>query len=196
MVSLEMVAVLLTLLAVYLTTREVVWCWPLGMLSVTLYAAVFFQARLYADTGLQALYFGLAAYGWWAWLHGGDDHGALRVSRTPASTAWPLLASAASGGLLLGYALYRVTDASLPFVDSTLTALSIAAQWMQTRKLLESWLVWLGVDVLYVGMFVYKGLYPTAGLYAVFLALAVLGYGRWRQSMPRPATPGAVPSAV
>ncbi len=74
MISLEVIAVAITLAAVYLTTRQVIWCWPLGMVSVTLYALVFFEARLYADMGLQALYFGLAAYGWWAWLHGAEDH--------------------------------------------------------------------------------------------------------------------------
>ena len=89
----------------------------------------------------------------------------------------------ALAGILLGYTLSRLTDASLPFMDSVLTSFSIVAQWMQTRKLLEAWLVWLAVDVFYVGMFLYKGLYPTAGLYAVFLGLAVLGFVEWRRSM-------------
>ena len=67
MISLELLAVVVTLGAVYLTTRQKIWCWPLGMISVVLYASVFYQARLYADMGLQALYFALAIYGWWAW---------------------------------------------------------------------------------------------------------------------------------
>jgi nicotinamide mononucleotide transporter len=184
--ALEAVAVVFTLVAVYLTTRQVVWCWPLGMISVTLYAVVFFQARLYADMGLQGLYFGLAAYGWWAWLHGGENHGELRVTLTPARTRLGLFLVAAAGGLLLGQALSRFTDASLPVMDSLLTSFSIAAQWMQTRKLLESWLVWLAVDVLYVGMFLYKELLLTAGLYALFLVLATLGFLEWRRSMRHP----------
>lgn len=190
MISLELVAVALTLVAVYLTTRQVVWCWPLGMVSVTLYAVVFYEARLYADTGLQGLYFALAAYGWWAWLHGGEDHGELRVTATPARLRAVLLVAAALGGILLGQALNRFTDASLPFMDSLLTSFSIAAQWMQTRKLLESWLVWLAVDVLYVGMFLYKELYLTAGLYAIFLGLATMGFLEWRRSMRAPPLPG------
>lgn len=183
MISLELVAVVLTLLAVYLTARQVLWCWPLAMVSVTLYAVVFFRARLYADMGLQALYFGLAIYGWWAWRHGGRDHGELHV--TLASTKMKLLLAGigAVAGILLGQTLSRFTDASLPFMDSALTSFSIVGQWMQTRKLLEAWLVWLGVDVFYVGMFLYKGLYLTAGLYAVFLILAVMGYLSWRRSM-------------
>jgi len=179
----ELVAVVLTLLAVFLTARQVIWCWPLAMVSVTLYAAVFFRAKLYADMGLQALYFGLAIYGWWAWRHGGRDDGELHV--TLASTRMKLLLAGigAVAGILLGQTLSRFTDASLPFMDSALTSFSITGQWMQTRKLLEAWLVWLAVDVFYVGMFLYKGLYLTAGLYAVFLVLAVMGYLSWRRSM-------------
>ncbi len=185
MFSLELVAAVLTLVAVYLTARQIIWCWPLAMVSVTLYAAVFYDARLYADMGLQALYFGLAVYGWWAWLHGGEDHGELEVSLTSSRTRVVLVVVATLGGVLLGQTLTRFTNASLPFMDSMLTSFSIAAQWMQTRKLLESWLVWLAVDVFYVGMFLYKDLYLTAGLYTVFLVLAAMGFTQWRRSMRR-----------
>ena len=193
MLSIELVAVVLTLAAVYLTTRQNVWCWPLGMVSVTLYALVFHQAKLYADMGLQGLYFALAIYGWWAWLRGGEDHGELKVSLASNRARGLLGAIGLVAGIALGGTLERFTDASLPFMDSLLTSFSVVAQWMQTRKLLEAWLVWLAVDVFYVGMFVYKGLYPTAGLYAVFLVLAVLGFVRWKRSMAgvRPAAEAA-----
>jgi nicotinamide mononucleotide transporter len=183
MFSIELLAVVLTLMAVYLTTRQNIWCWPLGMVSVVFYARVFYDAKLYADMGLQVLYFGLALYGWWAWLHGGEDHGELGVSLSSSKARVVLATIGGVAGILLGQTLSRFTDASLPFMDSTLTSFSIVAQWMQTRKLLEAWLVWLAVDVFYVGMFLYKGLYPTAGLYAVFLCLAVLGLVEWRRSM-------------
>ncbi len=183
MISLELVAVVLTLLAVVLTARQVIWCWPLAMVSVTLYAVVFFQAKLYADMGLQALYFGLAIYGWWAWLRGGEDHGELHVSLASNKTRVVLALIGAVAGALLGLTLSRHTDASLPFMDSALTSFSIVGQWMQTRKLLEAWLVWLAVDVFYVGMFIFKGLYPTAALYAIFLILAVMGFLSWRRTM-------------
>jgi len=87
------------------------------------------------------------------------------------------------GSAVLGTVLHRETDAALPYMDAALSSTSLVAQWMMTRKLLENWLVWIAVDVLYVGMFVFKGLYLTAGLYAVFLALAVRGYIDWRRSM-------------
>lgn len=189
MITLEFIAVVVTLIAVYLTTRQIIWCWPLGLISVNLYAAVFFHAKLYADMGLQALYFGLAVYGWWAWLHGGEDHGKLQVTLASRRMKTALVVVGVVSGVVLGQTLNRFTDASLPFMDSILTSFSLVAQWMQTRKNLEAWLVWLAVDVFYVGMFLYKGLYPTAGLYAVFLYLALLGYMEWKRSMGRTFVP-------
>lgn len=180
---LEVVAVVVTIAAVWLTARQVIWCWPLALISVSLYAVVFFQAKLYADMGLQAVYFVLALYGWWAWLHGSEEHGELRVSLAGWSTRVGLVVLGALSGLLLGLTLERFTDASLPFMDSSLSSFSIVAQWLQTRKILGAWLLWIALDVFYVGMFVFKGLYLTAGLYAVFLWLASMGFISWRRSM-------------
>ncbi len=171
-----------TLVAVYLTVHQRILCWPIGMVSVALYAIVFFDARLYAETGLQAVYFALSAFGWWNWARGARRSEGLAVSSLTA-VGWGLaLACSLVAGLLLGTTLNRFTNASLPFLDSVLSAFSIAAQWMQARKHLEAWLVWLAVDVVYVGMFLYKGLLLTAGLYLVFTFLAVRGFVEWRLS--------------
>jgi nicotinamide mononucleotide transporter len=183
---LEVVAVAITLVSVWLTVRQNIWCWPTGIVSVALYALVFREAKLYADMGLQAVYAALSVYGWWEWLHGGAGGTRLSVSRGSKKTH---LAAAAAGALFaagLGLLLARTTDASLPFADSALTSFSLVAQWLMTRKLLENWLVWIAVDVLYVGLFCYKSLYLTAGLYAVFLGLAVVGFREWRRSLAAP----------
>ncbi len=192
MTAFELIAVAVTLLAVWLTTRQIIWCWPTALVSVTMYAVVFYQAKLYADMGLQGVYFLLSIYGWWAWLHGGRDHSQLAVSLATRRLRLLLLAIGTVLALVMGSLLHRHTDASLPFMDSGLTAFSLVAQWMMTRKLLESWLLWIAVDVLYVGMFLYKSLYLTAGLYAVFLGLAAMGFVEWRRSMTAaPAVPNA-----
>lgn len=183
----ELIAVAVTLLAVWLTARQVIWCWPTALVSVTMYAVVFYQARLYADMGLQGIYFLLSVYGWWAWLHGGEGRTELSVTLVSWRLRSLLLLLGAAFALLLGTLLHRFTDAALPFMDSTLTSFSLVAQWLMTRKHLENWIVWIAVDVFYVGMFLMKSLYLTAGLYAVFLLLATLGLAEWRRSMAPPA---------
>jgi nicotinamide mononucleotide transporter len=181
----EAVGVSFGIVAVWLTTRQNVWCWPTGLVNVGVFAVVFYEARLYADMGLQVVYVGLLLYGWYQWLHGGPGHGTLAVSRTPAAALAVLALAGAAGAALLGFTLYRHTDASLPFWDSSTASFSLVAQWMQARKWLETWVLWIVVDVVYVGIYVYKQLYATAGLYAVFIALAVLGLVEWRRSLAR-----------
>ena len=182
---LEPAAVVVTLAAVYLTARERIWCWPVALVSVTLYALVFYRARLYADMGLQGVYFAMSAYGWWAWLHGGEERGRLEVTTASWRTRSGLLVLAAVTGAVLGTTLARLTDASLPYLDSTLTSYSLVGQWLMARKVIDTWVVWIAVDVVYVGMFVFKKLYLTSALYAVFLGLAAMGFIQWRRSMAK-----------
>jgi nicotinamide mononucleotide transporter len=179
----ELLAAAVGAFSVWLSVRQNIWSWPTAIVNVVLYAIVFYQTKLYADMGLQVVYAVLSLYGWYEWLYGGEGRTELRVTRTGRRLGTLLTLIAAAGSAALGVLLHRTTDAALPFMDSFLSSTSLVAQWMMTRKLLENWLVWIGVDVLYVGMFVFKGLYLTAGLYAVFLALAVKGYLDWRRSM-------------
>lgn len=179
----EAVAVAFGIASVFLSARQNVWNWPLGIINVALYIIIFYEAKLYADMGLQAVYVVLAAYGWWHWLHGGANHGALRVSRVPARDAILLALAFAIGTTALTTLLVRATDASLPLADSALTAASLVAQYMMTRKYVECWLVWIVADVAYVAMFIYKALWLTAGLYLVFCVLAVVGWRQWRASL-------------
>ena len=180
---LEQAAALFGVIGVWLSVKEKVWAWPAGIVNVSLYAIVFWRARLYADTGLQVVYLALSLYGWYEWLYGGANRSPLRVTRTPPREAVLLAMGAVLLAVVMGTALARGTDASLPWLDSSLTAASLAAQWLLTRKRLENWIVWIVADVVYVGMFLYKGLRLTAVLYAVFLVLAVLGLREWRRSL-------------
>jgi nicotinamide mononucleotide transporter len=180
---LELFAAIVGAISVWLSVRQNIMSWPTAIVNVVLYALVFYQAKLYADMGLQVIYAALSVYGWYEWLYGGEGRTELHVTRTAGRLAALLALIALSGAALLGTLLHHTTDAALPYMDSFLSSTSLVAQWMMTRKKLENWLVWIAVDVLYVGMFIFKGLYLTAGLYAVFLALAVRGYLDWRRSM-------------
>ena len=179
---LEILAVISGIISVYLSTRENIWSWPTALVNVTLYYIVFLEAKLYADMGLQVVYFGLSLYGWYEWLYGGENRTELHVSRVSKSLGVRLALVGLAATLVLGTTLARFTDAALPYLDSATTSTSLVAQWMMTRKILENWAVWVAVDVVYVGMFLYKSLYLTAGLYTVFFVLAVMGYREWRRS--------------
>ena len=180
---LEAVAVIFGIISVYLSTRENIWSWPTALINVALFSALFLRSGLYSDTGLQVVYFVLSLYGWYEWLYGGAGHTAITASRTPKKT-WVVL-----GGIgvvvwaLLGTITSRLPGTALPYVDAATTTISLLAQWMMTRKLIENWLIWIAVDVVYVGMFIYKGLYLTAFNYGIYLVLAVMGYIAWKRSL-------------
>jgi len=180
---LEIVGVVSGIVSVWLTTRQNTWCWPVGLVNVAVYGMVFQGARLYADMVLQGVYAALAAWGWYRWLHGGEGGAPLRISRTPG----PILAIMAAAGLLfsfgLGHFLERATADAVPFWDATTTTFSLAATFMQTRKWLENWIVWIAVDIGLVAKYAWSGLWPTSGLFCAFLGLAVLGLFEWRRSL-------------
>src|SRR5687767_7124319 len=178
----EILAVVFGIISVYLSTRENIWSWPTAIVNVSLYFVVFYEAKLYADMGLQVVYLALSVYGWYEWLYGGENRTELHVSRVSRPLAVRLAVIGVVTAATLGTLLARFTDAALPYLDSATTSTSLVAQWMMTRKIVESWAVWVAVDVVYVGMFFYKELYLTAGLYTVFLVLAVIGYRQWKQS--------------
>ena len=182
----EVAGALTGALAVWLTVRRSVWCWPVGMINVGLYTVVFAQAKLYADASLQVVYFAMSVYGWWAWLRGAGGH-ELPVARAPRRFLLALLAAAALSTAVVGGLLHRGTDAALPWLDAGTTSFSLAAQVLLTRKWIENWVVWIVVDVVYIYMYVVKDLYATALLYTVFLGLAVSGLVQWRRTLSAPA---------
>jgi len=179
---LEVAGVIFGVIAVWLTVKENILCWPVGLVNVSIYVVVFMRAKLYADMGLQVVYIALLIYGWYAWLHGGKEKQELAVSRTAARLWMALLFTGFVGAVVLGLTLKKTTDASLPYLDSLTTSFSLVAQFMSTRKLLENWIVWIVVDVIYIGIYIVKDLRLTAILYAIFLVLAVIGYRDWRRS--------------
>jgi nicotinamide mononucleotide transporter len=179
----EWIAAIAGAISVYLSARQKIWSWPTAIVNVSLYTVIFYRSGLYSDMGLQVVYLLLSIYGWYQWLHGGANHGRLRVSRA----SHRVLGTAAIVGVIFWLSLARYTstlpNVSLPHLDAGLTTLSLVAQWMMTRKMLENWILWIVADLVYVPMYVYKELHVTAGLYATFLVLAVMGFVQWRRSL-------------
>lgn len=176
----EILAAATSFAAIWLTARRSLWCWPLNLLACALYFRVFLEVRLYADMVLQAL-FGLAiVYGWVQWARGKADAGDVVVAPLPPRTALAGLACGAAGALAIGALTSRYTDAALPWMDAALSSFSLVAQLWTARRHAASWLLWIALDTIYVGMFVAKDLWLTAALYAAMTGLAVQGYRAWR----------------
>ncbi|HYC52370.1 MAG TPA: nicotinamide riboside transporter PnuC [Gemmatimonadaceae bacterium] len=190
----EIVAAITGATSVFLSARQNIWSWPTAIVNVSLYTVVFYREGLYSDTGLQVVYLILSIYGWHQWLYGGAQHSTLKVSRASHRMLLVSLAAGVGFWLAVGTLTSRLPGSSLSYLDAALTTTSLVAQWMMTRKILENWILWIIADLVYVPMFLYKGLYVTAALYAVFLALAIMGFVSWRRSWTRdrPATAPAI----
>ena len=187
MPSTELIAAVLGLVNVALVVRRSVWNYPFGLAMVTLYGFVFFQARLYSDTILQVYFFAVQLFGWWYWLKGRADDGLVRPEKLNARGWAVAVAATIAGNLALGWVFATYTNAAAPWFDSFIAAASVTGQTLQSYRKIESWLWWIAVDVVAVGVYCWKGLYLTTGLYAVFLILSVVGLVSWRRQLAKPA---------
>ncbi len=180
---LELISFLLSLLTVALNIRQNHWAWLFSILASALYGVVFVNSRLYGDAGLQGVFVIVSIWGWYQWLRGGEAQRPLSASTLTrrgygvSALAWLF------GFLLLALFLHRFTDTDVPHMDGFLTAGSLVGQFLLSRKKIENWLVWIVVDVLYVGLYLYKDLHLTAVLYGLFVLLAIAGWRAWRKAM-------------
>ncbi|MCJ8163962.1 nicotinamide riboside transporter PnuC [Pontibacter sp. E15-1] len=179
----ELIGVLTGVVNVWLATRQNIWAWPVGLVSVSMYVLVFYDARLYADMGLNAFYFITSLYGWYVWLYGGKGHTTRKVGHVHPRELATLIGLGVVFTLGLGYFLDNYTDADLSYTDAATTAISLIGYWMMAKKQIENWVVWLVVDVLYVGVYFYKELYLTSFLYFIFLLLCIKGYRDWSRDL-------------
>ena len=173
-----------TVVGIWLTTRRNLLCWPVVLVSDVLYLMVFFRVRLYSDAMLQVFFLVFTLYGWWYWSRGVREEGEVRVERLTLAGLLAGLAAGAVGSVLLGLLMVRI-GAALPHLDAVLTSYSLVATWWQTRKHIANWLVWIAVDTVCIGEYIYKGLRPTAALYALLVALAALGLRDWQRAPQR-----------
>ena len=175
----EIVGTVFGFLSVLLTVRASVWCWPTSIINIALFLVMFWQERLYADVINYAVLLVLCIYGWYEWLRGGERKTALKIAFASRRERLLALAACALFSPAMGYAFARWTDAALPWWDSIIAVVSLVAQVLLARKLVENWLLWIFVDLLAIGVYFVKGLYLTSGLYVVFLVLATIGWFQW-----------------
>lgn len=178
----EIIGTISGLIFLYLEIKQNKWLWPLGLLTSVMYIYVFFVAKLYADMSLQFYYVFISIYGWILWSRGVEKK-ELPVSQLSRSLFLKLFVASMFIYAIISYILVNFTDGSVPYWDAFTTALSIVATWMLARKILEQWLVWVVVNAVSFGLYIYKGLYPTSVLFFFYTTLAVVGYLQWKKDL-------------
>lgn len=192
MTPIEIWATIFGVISVYLTVKENIWCWPTGLVMVILYIVIFRDAKLYSDMILQIIYVFMQIYGWYYWVYGDKKKDKLPVTTLKLKTFAVWAVSIVIGTAVWGYIMATYTDASFPYADGFITVASLVAQWFLSKKYLQSWWLWIIVDVIAIGVYGMKALYLTSGLYVIFLVLATSGLIQWRkthknQSVHQPA---------
>jgi len=182
--SVEIIGTLSGFIFLYLEIKQNKWLWPVGLFSALMYIYVFFVAKFYADMGLQFYYVFISIYGWFHWSRSkGQNEDELPVVNLSIGLFFKLLLASLFIYIGISFILVNYTDSPIPYWDSFTTALSIVATWMLARKILEQWLVWVLVDAVSMGLYLYKGLYPTSILFAFYTVLALYGYYQWKKDM-------------
>ena len=187
MSPLEIFGVLAGAVCVLLAAKENILTWPIGIINNVLFCVMFWRNKLYADATLQIFYIGISIYGWWRWSHAEEGSGTQKVRSTPKVVAWVLLMISTVGWVVIYQVLHRFTDSNVPAGDSLVTVLSLTAQYMAGRKMIENWILWIVVDVISIGIYIYKHLYLTSLLSAAFIVMCVMGYQAWKQTQMRQA---------
>ena len=180
---LQIVGVALGLFYLYLEYRANIWLWVVGIIMPMVHAVLYYRSGLYADFSMEIFYIVVGIYGLYAWWQkpSGVQKKSLQISYAKRRVWYIALAMYGFSHAVIYLLLVNFTDSTVPFWDSLSTSLSIVAYWMLSRKYVEQWLVWLVVDVITVGLYLYKEIPLTAGLYTLYTALAIVGYMRWRK---------------
>lgn len=179
----ENVGVATGLAYIILSVRQNIWCWFFGIISSGLYLVVFFNSKIYADMTLQFYYVVMGVYGWihWARFDDGSTKKELPLSRLTMKMALILSVVSIVLFFIIAQLLIKFTDSPVPWVDAFTSSLSFVATWMLARKIMEHWIIWIVVDAVSIGLYLYRELYSSIILFAVLTLLAVLGYFEWRK---------------
>ena len=180
---LELLAAITGIICVFLQTRENIWAWPFGIVSVSILVYVFQQNALYSDMILHVIYIALNGYGWWYWSshQATSNKTPIRILTRSQMLGWTGVVLV--GSVIWGYGMNSWTTADLAYADAFTTVGSLTAQFLLAKKVLQNWVIWIIVDVVAVNVYLYKELYFTAGMFVVFLLLCMKGYRDWRKSI-------------
>lgn len=184
--GLELAGAITAALGIWLTTRRLLICWPVTLASIVLYMVVFYRAGLFSDALLQVFFVIFTFYGWWHWWRGAREEGAVTIVPLQRSSLIVAIVLGVPGSFVLGV-LAKHLHAALPYLDAVLMSYSLVATWWQARKHIANWWLWIVVDAVYIGEYIYKDLWPTALLYAGLIGLAFLGLRDW-SSAPEAAS--------
>ena len=183
MQTIEIIGAIIGLLYLYLEYKANKWLWPVGVLMPVVYVWIFFQSKFYADMGINVYYFFASIYGWIRWNRYSSQEEELPITHTPRRLILPLSLIGTALFAAIAFVLIRFTDSPVPYGDSFSTAVSIIAMWLLAQKHVEQWLLWVVVNVVSCGLYLWKGLYPTSVLFAIYSVISVFGYFKWRRIM-------------
>ena len=183
----EVIGTLFGILYIFFSIKQNVWCWPVGLVSSIIYVVVFFSSKFYADMGLQFYYVFISIYGWYNWIYGVNTKHTKTLEVTNSSLKLGLILFVINAILFvfISIILVNFTDSEIPYWDAFTTAASIIATWMLAKKKIEHWIIWIIVDAVSLGLYIYKGLYATVVLFAVYTVLAFIGYLEWKKSLKK-----------
>jgi len=184
----EIIAAILGIAGVYLTTKQKIWCWPVGLANVLLSMYVFFVSKLYADVVLQVFYLVMTLYGWYFWVFGGEKKYELPVRKIRPKELSVMLILGFICSFIVGYVFATYTDASFPYWDSILTVWGIIATYAMGKKIIDHWLMWIVIDINCTILYFIKELYAFAPLYFIFTLLAIYGYFTWKKGLLKQQT--------
>ena len=181
----EILGVITSLIYLNFSVRQSILLWPFGFLSSALFIYIFFINRFYADMSLQGYYLLISIYGWYHWARGThkNNSDALPVTRIKSVTAISLFIIFIGLWFIIAIVLIHFTDSDVPWGDAFTTAGSIVATWMLARKILEHWIIWIIVDAVSVGLYLYKDMYPTVFLYIIYTVIAIYGFFAWKRDI-------------
>lgn len=188
--NLELIAFITGITGIWLTMRQKIWCFPVGLINVSISMVIFYEQHLYADALQQIMYISLLLYGWYNWKRKVSMNEMLRVSRLSIKEMAGYTVLILLSTLLLGGLLITFTAAIFPWADSLATSAAFVAQYLVARKKIENWLLWMGVNLVYIAIYYHKDLQLYVILFSVYLILSFFGLYQWNKELKsQPASP-------